>query len=109
MAFASDLGLERLVDAPAVELSGVSVVEHVSQLERVSAGAAVVLARAVDVSGYRLDSATRTLSERGAAALVLDRPAAAVVADRARDRRAGWAGSARHDRGRGHRELCACT
>lgn len=74
MAFAFDLGLERLIDAPAVELSGVSVVEHISQLDRVSAGTVVVLARSVDVSGYRLDAATRTLSERGAAALVLIDP-----------------------------------
>ncbi len=91
MATAADLHLELLAGAPAIPLTGVSVIEHIAGVEAVERGGVAVMARAIDLAGYRLDSAARILGERGAAALVLIDPPPLSATVRAIAERAGVA------------------
>ena len=91
MVTAADLHLVLLAGAPAIPLTGVSVIEHIAGVEAVERGGVAVMARAIDLAGYRLDSAARILGERGAAALVLIDPPPLSATVRAIAERAGLA------------------
>ncbi len=91
MSVAADLGLEVVIGPSLLELTGVSVVEQAVDVERVAAGAVAIMARSIDLSGYRLDSVARALAERGAAAMVLIAPPPLSPTLRAIASRAGLA------------------